>query len=248
MSTLYTIPQMLAAAPAASDIRTLPGSDFPYIPAEAIYSTLDAVFGPLAWSYEILSVQFLGERDCRIRAGRDEYVDGHTVLFQAHGRLTIAATLDGAEHILIRDGLATGSGQYRKSADPGKAHSDAIGEAATDALKRAARTIGAALGRELHAPSRNNGHKSQSSHASHSSSSPSSSSRRGSLAGTIRHHARALHGDDVGDYLKRTLAAANVTKIEDLSPGQQSKWADTLDQEIKSRKSAPSHQTLEVAP
>jgi hypothetical protein len=52
----------------------------------------------------------------------------------------------------------------------------------------------------------------------------------------------------VGDYLKRTLAAANVTKIEDLSPGQQSKWADTLDQEIKSRKSAPSHQTLEVAP
>jgi len=122
-----------------------------YVTGRYVKQTLNELFGPLGWSYEVIDNYPINP----------SFNDGAARWF-AHVRLTIYV----AERTVTRDGLAVGHGVLRKEiwenrkptgkfedVSDGRANEVidfAAAEAVTDALKRAASSLGQVLGLSLY--------------------------------------------------------------------------------------------------
>ena len=114
-------------------------SGLSYVTGRYVKQTLNEVFGPLGWSYEVIEQRLLeGDPD----AAR----------WFAHVRLSITV----GDHTVTRDGLAVGHGNLvtkNGKVSVGRASEVidfAAAEAVTDALKRAASSVGQVLGLSLY--------------------------------------------------------------------------------------------------
>jgi hypothetical protein len=113
-----------------------------YVTGRFVKQTLNDIFGWNGWSYQILEQRMLS-------------IDEEAVRWLVHLRLTVN---DGSiENAITRDGLAIGHGtlkdRYGKPLSPGRMNEVidfAAAEAVTDALKRAAVSLGQALGLGLY--------------------------------------------------------------------------------------------------
>lgn len=122
-----------------------------YVTGRYVKQTLNELFGPLGWSYEVVETYPI-----------DPHFNGDAARWFAHVRLTIQV----GDRTVTRDGLAVGHGVLEKEVwenrkptgryervSAGRANEVidfAAAEAVTDALKRAASTIGQVLGLSLY--------------------------------------------------------------------------------------------------
>jgi len=122
-----------------------------YVTGRYVKQTLNELFGPLGWSYEVIENYPINPK-----------FDDGTARWFAHVRLTIQV----GERSVTKDGLAVGHGVLRKEiwkngkptgefeeVSGGRANEVidfAAAEAVTDALKRAASTVGQVLGLSLY--------------------------------------------------------------------------------------------------
>lgn len=110
-----------------------------YIAAHDVERRLNEVFG-LGWTQEIKSVDLVS---CASRAGGkgNVWVACYRVLL----RLTVLLEMGG---VIFRDGVSCSYGRPQATAED--AHDQGLKSAATDALKRAAKTLGDSLGLALY--------------------------------------------------------------------------------------------------
>lgn len=122
-----------------------------YVTGRYVKQTLNELFGPLGWSYEVIENYPINPT-----------FDGGVARWFAHVRLTIQV----GDRTITRDGLAVGHGLLRKEVwenrkptgkfedvSAGRANEVidfAAAEAVTDALKRAASSVGQVLGLSLY--------------------------------------------------------------------------------------------------
>ena len=103
-------------------------SGLSYVTGRYTKQRLNELFGPLGWSFEVLDVR----------------LDRDNMSAFVHGRLTATVHQKDAPPITVtKDGLALGFASGRSG---NEAFDFAIAEAATDALKRAAVSLGQNLG------------------------------------------------------------------------------------------------------
>jgi len=148
MSDMKTIQEQLDESIPADCISDKKGLS--YVSHRYVKNRLNEVFGFGGWSYRVISTQLLSLNDDSVR-------------WFAHVRLevTTQVILDKEEwphrEQVERDGLAVGHGTLKtaqgKPVSPGRANEIidfAAAEAVTDALKRAAVSLGNSMGLELY--------------------------------------------------------------------------------------------------
>jgi recombination DNA repair RAD52 pathway protein len=107
-------------------------SGLSYVTGRYTKQRLNELFGPLGWSFEVLDVR----------------LDRDNMSAFVHGRLSVTVQqAEGAAITVTKDGLALGFASGRSN---NEAFDFAIAEAATDALKRAAVSLGQNLGLSLY--------------------------------------------------------------------------------------------------
>lgn len=127
-------------------------SGLSYITGAYVKRELNNIFGFEAWSYEVLESKLL-------------YMDEKTVRWYVHGQLTVRVRVNGEKVTVIKDGIAIGHGTLGKMVEQddgsdlfvptsaGRTNEVvdfAAAEAVTDSLKRAAVSLGEALGLSLY--------------------------------------------------------------------------------------------------
>lgn len=113
-----------------------------YIEGWHAIAEANRIFGFDGWSYSIVDLKCVAERDRPIGQDRKP---GFGVTYTAHVRVDVAG--------VIRDDVGAGHGY---DVDLGLAHESAIKEAVTDCLKRCLRTFGNPFGLALYDKSREN--------------------------------------------------------------------------------------------
>lgn len=123
-----------------SEVMKKPGSNANYVTGFYVLDMMNRIFGHDGWSNETIKYELVHKEleDAKKRDGTT-YKRWH-VVFSAQTRVTL---LDGTFH----DGCACGSGQ---STNLGEAMHNALGEAETDATKRACKSFGRVLGLALY--------------------------------------------------------------------------------------------------
>jgi recombination DNA repair RAD52 pathway protein len=107
-------------------------SGLSYVTGRYTKQRLNELFGPLGWSFEVLDVR----------------LDRDNMSAFVHGRLSVTVHSDEGPSVTVtKDGLALGFASGRSN---NEAFDFAIAEAATDALKRAAVSLGQNLGLSLY--------------------------------------------------------------------------------------------------
>lgn len=115
-----------------------------YIPGWWVVSEMNRIFGPLAWSRRTIEAHVVpGPEGGAFHAFVNRQGKTSNVV---HAHATVAVDIHLPEGVITRQASAGGTG---RGADPLR---DAIGEAETDAFKRAAATLGPRLGLELYIP------------------------------------------------------------------------------------------------
>ncbi len=119
-----------------------------YVPGFYVFDELNQILGPDGWSLEVRSSEWPHpvEKFTKVKTDRQGVVIKSYQSFRAVARVTVRLSLV-ADPSVYRDGSACGSGE---SPSMGDACHHAIGEAETDATKRAARLLGRRLGLALY--------------------------------------------------------------------------------------------------
>lgn len=122
--------------------------DLSYIASHTAKREMNAIFGPLGWSSETLSVKVVDDRtfDKPVRRGSDEMKSVREVAAYAVCRITVH-TEDGP---VVSDGVGLGNGECRADGGGMDAFELALKEAESDAQKRAMVKFGDRLGLALY--------------------------------------------------------------------------------------------------
>ena len=131
------------------------GTKFYYVDKDYVRETLDLVFGPDGWSFEIRDA---AERHSgtvsmtKYVEGKPTTVPGASTTVTCTGRLTVTLRRDGVVHAFSREDIG-GATNAMADPDKGTTYGDMLENvyksASTDALKRAAAALGYALGRNV---------------------------------------------------------------------------------------------------
>lgn len=140
------IAAVLAQSPPPEAIRHLPeaAGGWPYLPADWIVEELTQVFGWDGWEFSLSGPSVLAQDSREVtRGGRP--VTEYLASAQVEGRLVV--TCDGGALSVIREGLGAHTSYAAGSVC--EALEGAVKAAATDALKRAASSLGRRFGLDL---------------------------------------------------------------------------------------------------
>lgn len=129
--------------------RTQSGKDMHYIEGYKVIDIANDIFGPLGWSQEIVKFEVISSREIT-RTNQD----GTSKVGWEYGvsclmRITINDYVNGnIVRVSVKEDVGVGTGVDYNS--PVSAYESAAKEAATDAMKRAFRSFGVALGNCLY--------------------------------------------------------------------------------------------------
>lgn len=195
--------------------RQQAGQQLSYIEGWYAVAELNRIFGHGGWTRETLELTNVVEAERTIGSQKKP---GHAVTYRARVRVTVIA----GDQAIVRDGCGAGHGVAQ---DLGEAHESALKEAETDALKRAACTLGWPLGLALYDGSRAhvggaNGQPAKPQQPQNPASGPSKTLRLHTPDGSYREYEYSQQGarDAVADAENEpSFALANVEWLQRLA-------------------------------